>query len=440
KEAIEQIKKRGLEGDVYSVKDRSISYSIKKGEISDSSEYEDVGLGIRVIKDDGIGFGYCVPDKEEEGVKRAIELSELPEKIDLSFPSDENQPDVKTNDEKLREWVRDSKGAELAQKMIDGVFLVADDITPTRGLLNISIGERIVGNTNGLLVKEESSSISGYVTATIERENTSLQARELQVSRRLNIDFGEVGTRAGEKVDSMRETSEVLTGDHPVVISPYALSQLFGFGLMPAINGENVRKGKSVYKSKLGKKVASEDLSVKDDPIVDWGMGSGAFDDEGVLSRSTPIISEGVLKNFIYNLKDGVKSNTETTANGVRNSFKSPPETVHRNIVLEGEEKRVDDLMPDKGIYVDNVLGAHTSNPVNGYFSVVTNPVWLVEEREKKGRIDGMMISGNLPEVLNSIELADDYKKCYQNIGSQRLIIETPTARLNDVTLSGRND
>lgn len=438
KTAIEEIDKRGLKGDVYALKEKAIGHSIKKGELSESSGYDDIGLGIRVIKDDKIGFGYCVPGKEEKGVKHAIELSDFSERLDLELPSEKDTPGVEVYDEKVRDVIEDSEGAELTQKMIDGSSSVADDITPTRGGLNVSMGTRVIGNTEGLFLKEKGSSIFGSVTVSIPQEETSLQATEIGVDCKLDLDFEEIGGKAANKVDSIRSSSERLSGDHPVVISPYAITQLIGFGLIPAINGENVRKGKSVYQGKIGEKVASEDLLMKDDPTVDWGVGSGAFDDEGVISKDTPIISDGILKNFIYDLKESAKDEKESTGNGVRSGFKSLPETTHRNIVLEGEGKDRDDLMPDKGIYVDNVLGAHTANPVSGDFSVVTNPVWRVEDGERKGRIDGLMMSGNLPEVLKSIELADDRKKCFLQIGSRRLIIETPTVRLNDVTISGK--
>ncbi len=437
KKAIEQLNKRGLEGDVFAVKDRSISYSIEKGELTESSEYEDIGLGVRVIKDDKIGYGYCVPGEEEKAVRNAIELSKFSEELNISLPEEEKKPDVQVFDAEIREVVDNSEGASLAQSMIDGAFSVSDEIIPTRGGLNISIGTKAVANTNGVFLKEKHSSIHGAVTASINLGETSIQATESATDREMDIDFQEVGIKAGDKVDSMRESEERLTGEHPVIISQSALAQLVGFGLVPAINGEKVRKGKSVYKGKLGEKVASKELKIEDDPTKDWGIGSGAFDDEGIVSTPTPIIDNGKLENFIYNIEDGVKSDKSSTSNGVRNGFKSPPETSHRNVVLRGEDKDLQSLKPDKGIYVDNLLGAHTANPVNGDFSVVANPVWLIEDGEKKGRIEGIMISGNLPEMLETIEMADDHKKCFMEVGSRSLIIDTPSARLNDITISG---
>ncbi len=438
KEAIEQIKKKGVKGDVFAVKDRSISYSIEKGELTESSEYEDIGLGIRVIKNARVGYGYCVPGEEEKAVRNAIELSKFSEELDITLPEEEDTPNVRVFDEEVRDVIDDSRGASLTQSMINGTSSVSEDIIPTRGGLNMSIGTKSVANTNGVMLKERHSAIRGSVAASIDLGETSVQATESATDRQMDMDFHEVGVDAGEKVDSLRESSEMIEGDYPVIISQSALSQLIGFGFVPAINGEKVRKGKSVYEGRLGEEVASQELQILDDPTKDWGIGSGTFDDEGVVSSPTSIIDDGKLENFIYNLEDGVKSDKSSTSNGVRNGFKSPPETSHRNIVLCGKDESLEGLMPEKGIYVDNLLGAHTANPVNGNFSVVTNPVWLIEDGEKQGRIDGAMISGNIPEMLETIELADDHKKCFMEVGSRSLIIDTPSARLNDVTISGK--
>ncbi|MGM0511028.1 MAG: PmbA/TldA family metallopeptidase, partial [Thermoplasmatota archaeon] len=63
KKALELIKKKNLQGEVFGIDQRKIQYDIEKGEVSNSSEYQDFGLGIRVLKDSRVGFGYCVPGK-----------------------------------------------------------------------------------------------------------------------------------------------------------------------------------------------------------------------------------------------------------------------------------------------------------------------------------------------------------------------------------------
>ncbi len=190
-----------------------------------------------------------------------------------------------------------------------------------------------------------------------------------------------------------------------------------------------------MYEGKIGEKIATPDMELFEDPTLDWGLGSGGSDDEGVESRRVPLIAEGGrLQNFLYNLKEGAKSGADSTANGVRRSFKSQPETNARNLNVKGQDLEEEALLRNGKLLVGNVMGAHTANPVSGEFSVVVNPGWVIEGGEKQGRVDGAMISGNLPELLKKVELGSDYKDVLMGSTSTKL----PSALLKDVTISGR--
>ncbi len=436
KDALEKIKKHGLEGDVYGVESRNVMYSIKKGEISDISDCEEVGLGIRVQKDGKLGFAYCVPGKEEKCVLNAKNLSKFSEDTNLTFPSTKNIPDVKTFDVNIERAMDSDEGMDLTQSMLESALGVRKDIIPTGGALRLLVSSIVVGNTVGTLLEEVNSYVVCGITATIHGERTSLTASEVDCSRRLDIKFESIGRVAAEKVDSMRESSNIGSGSQTVVMSPDALSNIFWFTLAPSVSGENVRKNKSPFKGKLGEAVADPEMNLVDDPTKNWGVGSVGFDDEGVASSLLPIISDGVLKNFLYDLKEGVRSDTLSTGNGVRGNFKSPPDISDRNLILSGADNNIGSLFPERGVYIDGVMGAHTANPVSGDFSVVANPAWLIEHGERMGRLDGIMISGNIHECLGKIELADDHRQTYLRLGAREIKLELPSARFSEMSVS----
>lgn len=435
KRSLEILHRGGARGDVFALDDRSVSFEIRKGEVTDAVRNGNRGIGIRVLEDGGIGFGYTVPGREEKGVKKAVELSPLSEEFKIDLPKTEETPEVKTYQTEIDEKVRNAEGIELASQCIDGCVSVSGDISPTRGEVSFSVESRILGNTEGAFLERESTFMNVSVSATLAGKRTSLSASQSESSRRNDLDAREVGRTAGEKVDSMRERAAYEGGRRPVVLSPDCLAQLLYFSFVSALYGENVRKGRSVYEGKLGERVASRNLEVFEDPTLDWGLGSGSFDDEGVGSRRIPIVSDGgVLQNFLYDLKEAGRSGAQSTSDGVRRNFMSPPETSARNFVLKGGEEDIDEILQSGSILVDNVMGAHTANPVSGEFSVVINPGWVMDDGEKRGRLDGAMISGNLPELLKDIELGKDYKKISLGTGS----IESPPALLKGVTVSGR--
>ncbi len=437
KEALEKMKKHGLQGDVYGMESRNLAYAINKGEVSDISDFEEVGLGIRVRKDGKLGFAYCVPGKEERGVLKAKELSGFSQKLDLTFPSTEKVSKVKNFDERILTVMDGGEGMDLARDMIEAVRDVKDDIVATNGALILYTDSIAVGNTSGTLLEGSSTSLLAGVTATIHGERTSLTASESDCSRRLDIDFRNLGRSSGEKVDSMRESSDTPTSPQTVVMSPDAFSGIFRFTLVPSISGENVRKNKSVYNGKLGESVADGKVNLVDDPTKDWGMGSRAFDDEGLSCTPLPVISDGVLKNFLYDLKEGVKSRTGSTGNGFRGSFKSPPMISDMNLILKGGDSETDAMFPERGVYIDEVMGAHTANPVSGDFSVVANSAWKIEKGQRAGRLDGMMISGNIHECMLRMELGDDHRRTFFRMGPRQIKLELPSVRISGMSVSG---
>ncbi len=438
KKTLEILEKKDLAGDVYGIRQKNLRYSIKKGEISDSSEFEEIGIGIRVIKNGKIGFGYTTPGEEEKAIKRAEELSNISPKLEIDLPEKDAVSKVKTYDNSIENIILEEEGGELSQKVIEGAEQVNEKIIPSRGGVTFISESKVIGNTNDILLKEKHSGVLLGMMVTLPGADTSITASESRYSRKKDLDFLEVGKSAGDKVMSLENKSNIPQKEVPVVLNQDAFSMLLWFGLVPPVNGENVRKGKSIYEGMIGDKVASESVDIIDDPTQDWGPGSGAFDDEGVKSIKNPIIEDGILKNFMYDLKEASKSNTETTGNGTRASFKDQPNISDRNMVVRGRDLSKEKLMPQKGILVDGVMGAHTLNPSSGDFSVVANPAWRIENGEKKGRLEGCMISGNIHEVLKSMELGKDYKKIRTGIGSRSIKMDLPSTRMNDVTISGK--
>ncbi len=433
KEGLEQIKKHGLTGEVYGIESRNISYAVEKDEISDTSEYEELGLGIRVKVGKKVGFAYGVPGLEEKAVRKAKELAKFQDELNIKFPKTERIPGVKTFDDDVINTMDNDEGLELTLDMLSGV---KKGVTANEGGIVLFTDNKVLGSTSGTFLEDSGTAVVCSVAASIKTEETALTAYESECSRKLDIEFADVGYNASDKVESMRDKNKVSSGKYNVVLSPTALSQIMCFSLLPSFSGENVRKGRSVYQEKLGLKVADEHLNLKDDPTCDWGVGSGKFDDEGVASTPLPLIEKGTLRNFMYNLKEGVKSDTESTGNGIRINFKTPPMIGERNVILEGKNTAVGTLLKEADIYIDDVMGAHTSNAVSGDFSVVIYPGWRLKNGEKNGRLDGVLISGNIHECLEELELADDSRSTYLDLGGKKYVMKSPSVLLQDISIA----
>ena len=88
--------------------------------------------------------------------------------------------------------------------------------------------------------------------------------------------------------------------------------------LIPSIRGDNVARGKSALKDKVGKKIAGDNVSIADDGTLPGGLHTGRTDMEGVPKQKTPIIANGTLQGFLYDNYWGNIENRESTGNARR--------------------------------------------------------------------------------------------------------------------------
>ena len=195
------------------------------------------------------------------------------------------------------------------------------------------------------------------------------------------------------------------SGKLPVIFSPDAFSNLLGTITVPAIYGEAVHRFESAYSGKLGEQVASQRLSILDDGLFPGGLGTSAADDEGIPSRRNVIIEKGVLNGFLYDVYTASEFGQKPTGSATKGSYRSPPDTGARNILVECAPRNIDALISeiDEGLLVHEVLGAHTSNPVSGEFSVSSSLLFHIKRGELAGALKPLMLSGNFPELLKSI-------------------------------------
>ncbi len=191
-----------------------------------------------------------------------------------------------------------------------------------------------------------------------------------------------------------------------VIIDPRPLEELLRFTLVQAILGENVVRSKSPLAGKLGEKVASEVLTVVEEPHLPEAMASRRGDDEGVATRRKPIVERGVLRTFLWDSYWAGVRGVEPTGNGFRNWDAGSVSTRPTNLVVKPGKRSLEDIIGEvkRGYYIVGVQGAHSSNPDTGDFSVAANPAYLIEDGEIKGFAPGVMLGGNIYRLLANID------------------------------------
>ena len=172
-----------------------------------------------------------------------------------------------------------------------------------------------------------------------------------------------------------------------------------------------VDSGLSCLAGKLGKKVASDVLTVHDDPLVEGGLGSRPFDDEGLPTRRKPIIEAGVLKTYLHNSITARRHGTSSTANA---GWVVPRPW---NIVVEpgdvGDEELISEV--EHGLFVNNMTYVRFQDYARGDFSaVIRDGVFAVEDGELREGVRGLRLSDNVLNMLSSIRaLSKDIRQVH---------------------------
>jgi len=157
-----------------------------------------------------------------------------------------------------------------------------------------------------------------------------------------------------------------------VVFDPRVVSTLLGV-VASALSGEAVVKGRSLFAGRIGESVAVGGVTLVDDPTDSRAYGAASHDGEGLACRRNVLISEGVLRMFVFDTVSARRAGTASTGSAVRGGFAGTPSAGCRALVLAPGVRGHDEIVAavGDGLYVQSITGVHSGvNPVSGDFSV----------------------------------------------------------------------
>ena len=201
-------------------------------------------------------------------------------------------------------------------------------------------------------------------------------------------------------------------------------------------SGENVQKGRSLLKNKLGEAIGSQQLNIIDDPFMLKGVANRSFDSEGVASQKTSIIEEGILKSLLHNLKTAEKEGVQSTGHGYKSSYKGTMTVAPSNFYIQPGLNKYEDLISslDEGLVITELEGLHSgANPVSGDFSLAAKG-YYVRSGKIERPVNQITIASNFYEVLKNIEaIGADLKFTLPGGG----YIGSPTLKIKNISVAG---
>lgn len=429
--ALEFAQKEGAdEVEIYCIKGKSISIDIHRDVIDLAKESLISGIGIRAIVKGAVGFSstndvYRIKEASILAVRSAQVRGSDPQWPGL--PQKKKQPAVKGIFDKKIADIEIESCIDYTSELINGAKSIPG-IIPTSGHFVCGNSTKFILNSNGIEIQEEDTIVSASMDV-ITRDEPLSTASEFDMSRKLDVDFYQLGEKASSLALRSHHGITTKTRDCTVLLEPMAIADLLENTIATSVNADNVQKGRSSLIGKMNTSIASDQLSLIDDGIFAGGLGTSACDEEGTPSKRTPVIKDGILSSFIYDCYSAGKENRESTGNAVRASYTSTPSIGIRNLIIEHPSSDIIGETMD-GVIVNTIIGAHTANPISGDFSVEARNSFEISNGQIASPIRSMMISGNIFELLKNI---DGIGKDVRKVGN----VITPTVKVAHMKVIG---
>jgi len=421
---------------------RTMGSEVERGQIKSCNDITDIGIAVRAILNGSIGFAFTnvlTEESAKEMALRAIKAakSSPKDKNWKSLPSPRPYPSVfETYDKRIEDLTSDTT-VELSQRAIEATFGVGPNVLPAFGGTQIQVLELACANSHGVEVYDKGTAIVTYMAAMARKgAQVSPMCYEFSAKRKYEIDPEWVGKEAGNLALKSTDVGPAEPGKFKVLLDPFALQSILTYTFVEAIKGDNVYRGKSAYKNKLGQQVASELLSIYDDGTLPGGLYSSKADLEGVPCQRTSIIEKGVLSGFIYDNYWAKLVGKESTGNAGRGGgglglppYGTVPSIQPKNVVIEPGDASEEELIAEvrDGYYVREVQGAHQSNPETGEFSVALAPAFRIKNGRIAYAVKGVMMAGNAYEMLKKISLIGKEARQVGNFVAPKLVVEELT-------------
>jgi len=411
-EVLRSARRKSEQAEVFSASVRATTIQFEANELKQVQTRESSSIALRIFREGKIGFaiasgGPVLSEAEGGGwealVDMAVETSQFGGPANFQFPSSQAYSEVCIFDHKVEEIAMGRMvdiGKELIAKIKGHTPDILCDVQVTKGTSSISLV-----NSQGGEGGYDRSFFSLSLEGILVRDTDILWVGDSESSCRPDfIGIDELADRVIWQLEMAKKKAAVPTKLLPIIFTPHGVASALLSPLMLAFNGKAVLEGASPLKDKLGEQVFDKKLSLWDDATVAYGVGSYPFDDERVPSQRLPLVTNGVVANFLYDLQTAALAGTHSTGNGRRVGGGFPGPAISSLILEKGDvsfQKMVEDMK--EGLIVEEVIGAEQGNLLGGDFGGNVLLGYKIESGEIVGRVKDTMIAGNVYQVLKEL-------------------------------------
>ncbi len=402
-ELLYKAKKRAEAAEVFLLSSEITPVDFEANRLKRIQSKQTTTVALRIIKEGRIGYAISSGlEDRDKLVEMAIEVARFGTEAKFEFPQKTAYPQVYTFDP-------ETASLPIERMVTLGEELIAQVTTHTPELVceaevSKALASVQIINSNGGYASYQLTSFTLGISGTLVRDSDMLFVGDSESSCHTITQTVVLAERVIRQLELAKNPASVASKRLPVLFTPRGFASTMLAPLMSAFNGKLVWQGASPLASRLGEQVFDTKLNLLDDPTLDFCPQSRPFDDEGVPSRKTPLIKEGRVMNFLYDLQTAALAGTKSTGSASRRGG-SLPSPAPSAFIIENGDTPFEDMVRDikEGLVVEEVMGAEQGNILSGVFSGNVLLGYKIESGKIVGRVKDTMISGNTYDILSEI-------------------------------------
>jgi len=428
----------------------SLGVRFDDGKIEELDTGLDRGAGVRVVRGTSAGYAYSNRLDRESLLEAASAASASARDGGPTQPVGLRriEPEVRHVAERSAGQVPQDVKVQWLREADEAARAVDPAVRQVVAGYGDSVQRVMIAASDGRLVTEERPRIRLVVQVVAARDGiiqTGFHGPALVAGAEFVDRFPPAGIaeRAARQAVAMLDGIAAPAGEMPVVIGPGGGGVLFHEACGHGLEADLVQKDSSIYRGKLGERLASPLVSGVDDATVANEWGSFSFDDEGWPAQRTVLFHEGVLEGYLYDRIRSGRDDVASSGNGRRQSYAHLPIPRMTNTYILPGESSPEDVVADtsRGFYAKR-LGGGQVNPATGEFVFGVTEGYLIEDGEITRAVRGANLVGNGTGILQAIDaVANDFDTFVGTCGKEGQGVPvangSPTLRIARMTVGG---
>jgi len=436
---LEMLGQRGIEhAEVAIGVGSELEVSVRQGDVELVKEAASSGLSVRVMRNDRVATS-STTDLGHEAlaafVDRVVEMADISEPDPMAAPPDPKElvrkwPDLDLFDPRT-DRIKAKKAITTATAAERAALRASKKITASEGAsFSRSSGHSVLATSGGFSGRNAGTYQSLVVHAVADDEGGKKRPGFYWTGGRFVDELerpAAVGKEAARRAVASLGATKMKTGVVPVVFDREAARAIVGL-VASCILGDTVYRQRSYLANRLGTTIASNKVTLVDDPLIPRGPGSRAYDGEGRKVKKRTVCKKGVLETFLLDTYSARRLGLDPT--GSSSGGGGIPHSSTSNFHLKAGRSSPESLLKgiDRGLFVTRMMG-YGFDPTTGNFSRGAEG-FLIEKGELTVPVSEITISRNLDELLQGIDaVANDLEP--------KTAIAAPSFRVDAMTVAG---